>query len=153
MRRLAFGKTFFLAATWTYVTVVLPLFLSDAAWTPGFSIYAAGRFFFIYALSTLFDYRDRADDLEKGVRSMATLLPEKKIQTIFLLFLSVYFLFTLLLFNTGFTFSEILPLFIPGLLLLALAEPSKKNHSDLLYYLVLDGLMALPALLHWLIRI
>src|ERR1700748_3831632 len=68
LRRIAVGKTLFLAFVWVYVTTVLPLLIADAHWSGSFVLFTAGRFFFIYALCIVFDLRDREDDRTQGIR-------------------------------------------------------------------------------------
>jgi len=56
LRKVALGKTILLAVVWTYVTTILPLIISRQDWQFTFTLFAAGRFFFIYAICILFDY-------------------------------------------------------------------------------------------------
>lgn len=147
LRKIAIGKTIFLAFIWMYVTAVLPLIIYTISWNNNFSFYAAGRFFFIYCICILFDYRDRADDKAKGVRSLITFLSEKNITRLFVCSFVLYVVFTLLLHYHAFPLSLIAVFLIPGLILAILYPYTKRNFSDMLYYVVLDGLLALPALL------
>lgn len=147
LRKVAIGKTIFLAFIWMYVTVLLPLIIHDTSWNNGFSVYAAGRFFFIYCISILFDYRDRADDKAKGVRSLITFLSETNINRLFIFSFVLYMAFSLSLLYYELSVAFITILLIPGLPMVILYPIAKRKFSDLLYYVVLDGLLALPALL------
>lgn len=146
LKKIAFGKTIFLAFTWMYVTVVLPLVVAEVSWHNGFTLYAASRYFFIYSICILFDYRDRDDDKINGVKSLITFLDQDKITRLFQFSLLSFFLFTLLLTNHGISPTNILFLLIPGMILAGLYKLAMRNFSDILYYVVLDGLMALSAI-------
>lgn len=147
LRKVAIGKTIFLAFIWMYVTAVLPVIVSGKEWNNGFSIFAASRFFFIYCICILFDYRDRQDDKANGVRSLITFLEEKSITRLFLFSLLVYTVLTFILLQYGLHYRDLIFLLVPGGLLAALYNYARRHFSDLLYYVVLDGLMAFSALL------
>ena len=57
LRKVALAKTIFLAFVWMFVTTILPLLISDQPWRTDFYLFAASRFFLIYQISILFDYR------------------------------------------------------------------------------------------------
>jgi len=147
LRRIALGKTIFLSFVWMYVTTLLPLLIAGNQWQASFTWLACSRFFFIYAICILFDYRDREDDKANGIRSMITWLSEKGINILFVFSIMLFALFTGLLYASGFSINVILLLLIPGAIVAALYNYAKKNFSDYLYYFVLDGLMMLPGLL------
>src|SRR5690349_9166580 len=50
LRKIALGKTIFLAFVWMYVTTILPVLISDRPWQPGFFLFIISRFFLIYAI-------------------------------------------------------------------------------------------------------
>jgi 4-hydroxybenzoate polyprenyltransferase len=95
----------------------------------------------------LFDYRDREEDLEQGLTTLPARISTKTLGILFYIIVTLFFSTTLLLLNTGFLFSEILVLLIPGFILAFLYPRAKRNFSDHLYYFILDGLMMLSALL------
>ncbi len=144
LRRIAVGKTIFLAFAWTYVTAILPVVTVRSDMTNTEIIFAVNRFFFIYAICILFDYRDREEDRASGIRSMVTQLPEEGINRLFWSSL-VVFIITILLLVSSFSLTVCLALFLPGLVLAFLYQRAKKNFSDYLYYFILDGLMMLSA--------
>jgi 4-hydroxybenzoate polyprenyltransferase len=153
LRRIAVGKTLFLTFVWVYVTTVLPIIVADARWNASFTLFTAGRFFLIYAICVVFDYRDREDDKTAGIRSLITQLDETGIDLLFGLSLVAFFLC-----NTGLSFFHynafyILLLLIPGGVVAALYRKAKRNFSDYLYYVVLDGLMMFSSLLMLIFRI
>ena len=153
LRKYAFAKTIFLAFVWMFVTSILPLLISDQPWQKSFSIFAASRFFFIYPICILFDYRDREYDKSVGIRSLITFLTDKKITHLFIFSLLLFSIFTGWLFLYAFSCRIIILLFLPGVILALLYSYARKNFSDILYYFVLDGLMALSPVLTLLIPV
>lgn len=147
LRHVAIGKTIFLSFVWMYVTTLLPLLIAGTAWQPAFTLLAMSRFFLIYSICILFDYRDREDDKADGIRSMITWLNERGINILFTFSMLLFAVCTLALFSTRITAFSILLLLIPGIIAAALYSYAKKHFSDYLYYFVLDGLMMLSGLL------
>jgi len=147
LRKVALAKTIFLAFVWMYVTTILPLLISDQAWRTEFSVFSAGRFFLIYAICILFDYRDREHDKSVGIRSLITWLSDRNITRLFILSLLLFAFFTGWVFLYGYSYTVIILLLIPGVITAILYRYAKRNFSDMLYYFVLDGLMALSSLL------
>jgi len=147
LRRIAIGKTIFLSFVWMYVTTLLPLIISGEPWQRGFTWLACSRFFLIYSICILFDYRDREDDKADGIRSMITWLNQRGIDILFAVSILLFALFTSALYSSGFSAAILFLLLIPGILVAALYNYAKRNFSDYLYYFVLDGLMMLSGLL------
>jgi hypothetical protein len=153
LREIAIGKTIFLTFVWVYVTTVLPVIVADVPWNFSFVLFTAGRLFLIYAICILFDYRDREDDKTQGIRSMITILDEKGINRLFWTSLILFFLSNFALSGYHYPAFYIFLLVIPGLILAGLYNQAKRNFSDDLYYVVLDGLMAFSGLLMLIFRI
>ncbi len=153
LKRIAVGKTIFLALVWMYVTTMLPVFIAHVPWTGACTLFAANRFFLIYAICILFDYRDRADDKAEGIRSLITYFNEKGIDLIFYLCLVLFAASGLALSVYHYPALVLILLLIPGIFVAALYTRSKKSFSDYLYYFVLDGLMMFSALLMLILRI
>jgi len=147
LRKVALGKTIFLAFVWTHVTTILPIIISGQDWKMEHTLFVVSRFFLVYAICILFDYRDRDDDKANGVRSLITYLGEKGITVLFIFALTVFFASTLLLLRYDHELSDIILLLLPGVITGALYNYARRNFSDILYYFVLDGLMALSAIL------
>lgn len=141
LKKVAIGKTIFLATVWMYVTTLAPILISGSTWEPHFTLFAFSRFFLIYAICILFDYRDREDDRKDGIRSMITYFSERGVNALFYGSLIVFALTTAALFVLGGSLFTILALLLPGFIVLALYKTAKRNFSDYLYYFVLDGLM------------
>src|SRR5215469_2246300 len=57
LRKVAIGKTVFLSLVWTYVTYILPVIIAGATFTMPVILFITGRFFFIYAICIMFDFR------------------------------------------------------------------------------------------------
>jgi 4-hydroxybenzoate polyprenyltransferase len=153
LRRVAIGKTLYLAFVWVYVTTVLPIIIAGARWHPSFIIFTASRFFFIYACCLIFDYRDREDDRAHGIVSMITLLPEKGIDRLFYSSMILFFLTSVTLHHYHYPVFYILLLLIPGVVVTAIYREAKRNFSDDLYYILLDGMVMFSSLLMLIFRI
>jgi len=151
LKKVAIGKTIFLALIWAYVTAALPVLIEDAFSTKACLFFIA-QFFFIYAICILFDFRDREDDKADGIRSMITYFNEKGINILFYISVGVFITLSLFLRRTGIAWTNILLLLIPAFVLMSLYKYAKRNFSDYLYYFILDGLMMLSALLLWLVN-
>ncbi len=147
LRRVALGKTIFLALVWTFVTTVLPLVVSDSGWQAGYSLFTGSRFFLIYAICILFDYRDRQYDRSIGIRSLITWLSERQIGWLFALSLILYASLTIGLLKHNVASTYIVLLLLPGFLTALSYRIALRNFADMLYYAWLDGLMALSALM------
>lgn len=151
LRKVAVGKTVFLAFSWTHVTALLPLVLHDADLSQAQVWFVINRFFLIYAICILFDYRDREADKKDQIRSLITLLSERGIDILFWGSMAM-FAISLAMLVKYFSLLLVAALATPGVILAVLYYPSKTNSSDYLYYFVLDGLMMLSAPLVVLIK-
>jgi 4-hydroxybenzoate polyprenyltransferase len=153
LRHIAIGKTFFLTFVWVYVTAVLPVIVAEAPWQGSFYWYILSRFFLIYACCMIFDYRDREDDRKEGIVSMVTVLSEQNFDRLFLISMILFFLTSVTLSWYHYPAFYIILLLIPGVILAALYPETKRNYSDYLYYIVLDGIVMLSGLLMLIFRI
>ena len=145
LRQLALGKTIFLALVWMIVTTLLPAWISARPWTGETTLFCTSRFFQIYAICIIFDYRDREDDKKQGVKSLITYLSDTGIYHLFYFSLLVFLLSTCLLLFYGYPFLTIAILLLPGIVTAFLFDYAKRHFSDWFYYFLLDGLMALSA--------
>ncbi|WP_179091097.1 UbiA family prenyltransferase [[Flexibacter] sp. ATCC 35208] len=145
LRKIAIGKTIFLTAVWVYVTNVLPIFLSGAHFTTQAVLYIVHRFFIIYALCILFDYRDVESDKREGIRSLITWLSKPELMRLYFFSLLISAVFTFLVCRDIITFYLLLPIVITALL----TKYTLNTRSDYYYYFVLDGLVMLSAVLHY----
>jgi 4-hydroxybenzoate polyprenyltransferase len=147
LRKVAIGKTIFLAFLWMYVTTVLPVVVVDGPLDSTFFLFVTSRFFLIYAICVLFDCRDREDDKAAGVRSLITYLDDYSVRALFFCSIAVFGLSTIALVFHGFRLVDMLIILIPGIIVAFSYEESRRNFSDVYYYFFLDGMMALSALL------
>ncbi len=147
LRKIAVGKTLFLAMVWMFVTTILPIEIAEQPWQNEFYFFVGHRFFLIYAICMLFDYRDREDDDISGIRSLISFLSEKNISRLFYLIIVLFAVSTVLLAGYGISNLRIAVLLLPGIIVTALFNYSKKHFTDTLYYFVLDGMMAFSSLL------
>lgn len=147
LKKIAVAKTIYLAFVWMYVTTIMPFIISGKSWQTGFTLFAIARFFFIYAICIIFDYRDRNEDKKHGIRSLITYFNERGINNLFAFSLIVSAVLIFLLKGHGLSFTNITLLLVPAAITAFIYPYAKKNFSDYLYYFVLDGLMMLPSLL------
>jgi 4-hydroxybenzoate polyprenyltransferase len=146
LRQVAVGKTIFLSFVWMYVTSFLPLIFAEQAFNIYYLLFCISRFFLIYSICIIFDYRDRENDRKDGIRSMITMLDERGINILFYFSLLIFAITTLALIYFPFAPEVVFLLLSPGIIVLALYKKAKTNFSDYLYYFVLDGLMMFSAL-------
>jgi 4-hydroxybenzoate polyprenyltransferase len=146
LRKIAFGKTLFLAFMWAYATTMLPVLAYDPEANP-ISAFLGSRFYLVYAICILFDLRDREEDREKGIRALPTMLGNDAVKA---------FYFTSLAIAAFFSFMETWPsltvttfiLLVPVIIGLFAFRLTKYRDSEMMYYVYLDGLMMMSAILH-----
>lgn len=144
LRKIAIGKTIYLALAWAHITSFLPLAIKLKTVEPQHLWYLVNRFFFIYAICIVFDRRDVENDRKAGIKSLITFFSEKGTDRLF--WFSIVMVFTTcIILSRWLSWLDVSILFFPSIVMGLLYEPSKKNFSDYLYYFVLDGLMALSA--------
>ena len=127
--------------------IVGPIIIAGVEWKASYILFIIGRFFLIYAICILFDYRDRADDKAAGIRSLITYLPEKGITLLFGSSILIYLVTSLALLKFHYSLAHVIILLVPGLITAALYNYAKKHFPDIFFYFILDGLMALSAIL------
>jgi 4-hydroxybenzoate polyprenyltransferase len=150
LKKVAIGKTIFLAMMWVYVTVSLPVLVEGVNWTKEIIVFTIAQFFFVFSICILFDYRDREHDKAEHIISLITHLSEQGITGLFYFSLILYFLLDLFLILNG--MPGLIFLLIPAPVLAGIFNYAKKKYSDYLYYFFLDGLLMLPGLLLWLVN-
>ena len=138
---------------WMYVTTILPFVVSKGTWRGDVYLFIVSRFFMIYAICILFDYRDREEDKVKGIRSLITYLSEQGIKNLFLFSILIFTAATVCLLFYHYGQLTVYILLLPGVITALLYNYARKKFSDMFYYFVLDGLIALSSLLTLLIGI
>ena len=146
LNRIARAKTFFLTVVWVYVTAVMYLLVKELPFDTPAILFCLSRFFLIYCICILFDYRDREDDKRQGLTSLPVLVEGKALKAIFFLSATAFACFTVALVKYQFSAVQVGILLVPGIITASLYEYARRNFSDYLYYFVLDGLMMLSAL-------
>lgn len=139
-------KTFLLAFTWAYVTVIIPM-QKDYLLLNGADLFIfSRRFLFMLMLCIIFDNRDKELDKIRGLRSLATDL--KPITLRILIYLIFILLFTSNFFfrNYGITLSQSVALQVSTIALLIVYFYSNKKQGYLFYYFFVDGMMLFSAL-------
>jgi 4-hydroxybenzoate polyprenyltransferase len=144
LKKIAIGKTIYLAFAWTHVTALLPLLMNVGHFSWVHLVYVINRFFFIYAICILFDYRDVEHDRRAGIKSLITYLNKKQIHRLFWFSVGIAFATTIIMLNE-FLLPDVIALLIPVIILALLYRRAQRNFSDYFYYFVLDGLMMLSA--------
>ncbi len=154
LRRIAIGKTFFLAAVWVYVTTVLPVIVAAAPWSGSFiPVHGQPVLPHLCDLPDLRLSRSQEDDKAQGILSLITLLNEKGIDRLFFSSVILFFGSSIALSYYHYPAFYILLLLVPGAILAAIYRKAKHSSSDDLYYIVLDGLMMFSSLLMLIFRI
>jgi 1,4-dihydroxy-2-naphthoate octaprenyltransferase len=115
-------------------------------WTTAYTAYCISRFFLIYAICILFDFRDREEDKNQGIKSLVTYLSERHIMYLFFFSIVVFFVSTAALFFYDYPPAVVGILLFPGIITAFLYNYSHRHFSDAWYYFVLDGLMMLSSL-------
>jgi 4-hydroxybenzoate polyprenyltransferase len=150
LRRIAIGKTLFLTFVWVYVTTLLPVFIEKQPFTLELLYFLLHRFFLVYAICIIFDYRDLESDKREGIRSLITYLNAPSLKRLYVLSLLLAAVFALGLYPTE---RLLLTLFLlaPVALTTLLTRYALHHRSDLFYYTVLDGMVILSALLQFIL--
>jgi 4-hydroxybenzoate polyprenyltransferase len=146
LNRIARAKTFFLTVVWVYVTSIMYLLVKDLPLNAPAILFCLSRFFLIYCICILFDYRDREDDKKQGLTSLPVLVKGRSLTVVFFLSATAFAGCTLALLHYQFSAVIVALLLLPGIITAALYNYAKHHFSDYLYYFVLDGLMMLSPL-------
>lgn len=147
-KRFGTAKTLYLASIWTLVTVSLPLSTMDLITGNAGILFFVNRFLLIYAICILFDLKDKDYDIQRGIKSIITILDEKKIELLFFICLILFFISSLVLYIFRDSGLMVLTLIAPGALLIFLFQKSKETKSDYWFSFLLDGIMMLSPILY-----
>jgi len=146
LKKIAFGKTIYLALVWVYVTCILPIVINASTWDSDFIWFILSRLCLIYANCILFDLRDKEADINEGIRSLITYLSDKNIMKLFISSVLLFLIFGLMtIVATDWVYTA--TLLFPGVLLAASYRYFRQNLSDFTYYFLLDGLLILSSVL------
>jgi hypothetical protein len=140
LRKFVLGKTLYLAIAWTYATVVLPILIKDSNISNIQWQYAFHRFTFIFIICGLFDYKDRIEDKQGGIKSMLAIAGVGIVGAIMQVLVSMSMLSNFRLVPYLST-KDILLNLLPLLLIILLYKKSIQTKDEVWYYFVLDGLL------------
>jgi hypothetical protein len=143
LQHLALAKTLYLSVLWTFVTAILPILSAKNPifFQPIHWIFILNRFLLIHLICILFDFRDRNDDKNHGIKSLITYASVKDLYFI-LFFITIGFFSTLwFFFQTYPVFELLISLATPYIIVLLTFRHSLVTKSDYWFYGVMDGLM------------
>jgi hypothetical protein len=143
----AYAKTFYLAAIWTIVTVVLPVQCADSQYDTLFFCFLINRFLLLYPICLFFDFRDRNEDERSSILNIAQTFTKQQIGYLVLFFGILSLVSLCALWYQNVTFTNLFCLILPNIFLLATLRKSLNSQSDYWYYFVLDGLMMASGIL------
>lgn len=147
IRKIAVLKTTYLALVWLAVTAILPLLASGHRWDISASLFLINRMFLIFPICVLFDYRDREEDRQDGIKNIATLVSARGLDLVFGVCVSINVAAAVLIFNQAHSLFLALSNILPSVFLALTYKTSKTTKSDLWFYFYLDGLMMLSGIL------
>jgi len=156
-KRFGTAKTLYLTIVWTLVTVSLPLSSMSSYSSTEAILFFVNRFLLIYAVCILFDLKDKQFDINRGIKSIVTVLSERTVHNILIGCLILFFISSAAFYIFNYSLITIAILVLPGILLLFLLDKSKKTKSDYWYSILLDGIMMLSSVINllyiWFIEI
>lgn len=144
-------KTFTLALTWTFVTVVIPL--HDHLFQSGFWVLILTRFLFLLMLCIIFDARDSKMDV---LLKMDTSVSKINSKALSLLMCVVILVNGLLLSLFGIVFqsqSQVFVLMCSSAVAFLLYLLSFKKRGYFFYYFMVDGMMLLSSFASYMLTI
>ncbi len=147
-KRFGTAKTLYLAAIWTLVTVSLPLTMITSFNSNAGILFFLNRFFLIYTVCILFDLKDKDYDIQRGIKSIVTILNEKKIHNILITCIILFFITSAAFYIFNSSIIIIASLIIPGIVLFFLLKRSKETKSDYWFSFALDGIMMLSSVFY-----
>ena len=153
VRKLGFVKPLLLAATWTYVTLLIPLYASSSALNTTAIALVCTRFCFMLLLCLIFDFRDIEIDKIHSVSTLATDIGRPRLKIIMLILFIVYFLCGMFLRFYISDPAQVISFVITGLLTWIVFQLSLTKRGYVFYYFIVDGLMLFSSLLTYLATI
>lgn len=145
-RNMGFIKTFLLALTWSYVTIVIPAQVSFYEIDLTFLLLFAARLLFMLMLCAIFDSRDSEMDKVRGLKSLATDVNKRTLHVIMLSCFALYIISGIALRFQFHSVAQMISFVITGAMVLMVYYLSLKKQGYVFYYFVVDGLMLFSAL-------
>lgn len=137
------GKTMLLAITWTYATMIMPLLL--AGHVPASSLILPASILessYIYLICLFFDHRDASVDMPRHW----SLNTPRRIHVVMLMTAMAFLVAFFWAWMAGWPRSWLIIKAMLMFILIATSRYSLQTRSDVWYYGVLDGMMALDAI-------
>ena len=147
LKKIIVAKTAYLALVWTFVSVILPVIINEKSWDFQNTLFCVNRFFLIYPVCLLFDYRDKDEDKKQNIKNIVAILNLKGLKILYYICLSVFFASALVLSRYNIHTWQLIILILPGIFLLFSFNYSIRTKSDYWYYFYLDGLMMLSGVI------
>jgi 4-hydroxybenzoate polyprenyltransferase len=148
IRRAGFVKTLLLAFTWAYVTAYLPMAAAGHTLHTTSRLLLVQRFVFMLLLCIIFDKRDVYADAVKGFHSLATDISAKAVHRLLSFLFALLAVVDILLFYLSLGTAQLMALLLAlAATVLVYRVSLQQRRGFVFYYLVVDGMMLLSALL------
>jgi hypothetical protein len=141
-------KILYLALVWTVVTAILPVFQQNSYFLSSeHLLFFLCRYLFILQVCLMFDYKDKFHMLPGQRQSILKNISDKAVDKIF------FVIGTAVLISSGILqighpdWAKFTSIYLPEILLFILYQKSKIARSDYWFNILVDGTMALPALI------
>lgn len=144
-------KTFTLAFTWTFVTVVIPM--HDQLFQKGFWMLIVTRFLFLLMLCIIFDARDAKMDLLLKMDTSVSKINSKLLSGLMFVVILANGLLLFLFGNVFQSQSQVFVLLCSSALAFLLYLLSFKKRGYFFYYFVVDGMMLLSSFASYMLTI
>jgi 4-hydroxybenzoate polyprenyltransferase len=144
-KKAGFLKTILLAATWAWVTVMIPAAHAQESATPTAILFFA-RFCFMLQLCILFDMRDMKVDKIHSLHSLATDVSRRTLSIIMYVVFGMYIIAGILVRQHFNDTPQLIAFALTGLLVWIVYRLSlSKERGYFFYYFLVDGLMLISA--------
>jgi len=144
-------KTFTLAFTWTFVTVVIPL--HDQLFQSGFWLIISTRFFFLLMLCIIFDARDSKMDLFLKMDTSASKVSSKVLSVLMFVVVLVNGILLIVFEKVFQNQYQVFVLMCSSALAFLLYLLSLKKRGYFFYYFIVDGMMLLSSFASFMLTI
>jgi hypothetical protein len=145
-RKYAITKPLLLAGTWSFVTVLFPIYACGNHFPfLNLLMLITERLLFIFLLCLIFDTRDIAIDRQAGIKTIATSLSRDNLNRIFFATLVLHALISVFMDWHWTSHAQTLVLLLSGALSWGFYLNTKKAQGYYFYYFGVDGLMLLSA--------
>ena len=156
LRQVPFLKVFLIAFVWTFVTYVLPLadYESTASLSKLDITKFMSRFLFILAIALPFDIRDMETDKRQGIKTLPTVIGEKRTKLLAIILLVLFCLLCVgqVLISQEREQVKNVAYIVSGIVSIAMIALVDRNKNELFFSFWIEGLMLLQFILLLLFR-